>query len=597
MNTRNSSDGDESPSQAIYSRDEQDSALTVAMDTRGLEDRATVTFSVENDPSSIGVDDEGGTPAPSVPPLEVHLDHGSYPPSPPSLSVDVESSVLVAPWRDPYQASPESIYERYDVTVDDAEADRATEIKIFSIRRPHMRAFHVAWFSFFWAFTIWFAPAPLLKEIQKTLGLTRKEIWTSSITNDITAIFLRILIGPLCDVYGARLPMAAVLVLASIPTAMVGLIQSAAGLSVTRFFIGIAGSSFVMAQFWPSRMFTRELAGTANGIVGGWGNLGGAFTQLLMGTILFPAFRNLYDGDSEKAWRVICVIPAAVAFLWGIAVPWISDDAPMGNYGEMKKRGAMDRILMTTALRQGAVVNTWILYVQYACSFGVELVMNNATVLYYTDEFGLSTEDAAALGFIYGSMNLFARGMGGYLSDQLNLKFGLRGRLWLQTCLLVVEGIVIIIFPFADTLRGAIVTMCIFSIFTQAAEGAIFGVVPYVTKLYSGSVSGLVGAGGNAGSVIFGLGFRSLSYRQAFIMMGCIVIASSGLSAFINIPLYAGLLWGKDNHSVIKSRERFLERRAREKELRSRYAAEEDVAAAVDPTSASRATEDEQHVS
>jgi NNP family nitrate/nitrite transporter-like MFS transporter len=305
--------------------------------------------------------------------------------------------------------------------------------------------------------------------------LTRKEIWTSSITNDITAIFLRILIGPLCDVYGARLPMAAVLVLASIPTAMVGLIQSAAGLSVTRFFIGIAGSSFVMAQFWPSRMFTRELAGTANGIVGGWGNLGGAFTQLLMGTILFPAFRNLYDGDSEKAWRVICVIPAAVAFLWGIAVPWISDDAPMGNYGEMKKRGAMDRILMTTALRQGAVVNTWILYVQYACSFGVELVMNNATVLYYTDEFGLSTEDAAALGFIYGSMNLFARGMGGYLSDQLNLKFGLRGRLWLQTCLLVVEGIVIIIFPFADTLRGAIVTMCIFSIFTQAAEGAIFG--------------------------------------------------------------------------------------------------------------------------
>jgi NNP family nitrate/nitrite transporter-like MFS transporter len=70
-----------------------------------------------------------------------------------------------------------------------------------------------------------------------------------------------------------------VLCVSAIPTACLGFVNSAAGLSVIRFFIGIAGSSFVMAQYWPSRMFAREIAGTANGIVGGWGNLGGAFTQ------------------------------------------------------------------------------------------------------------------------------------------------------------------------------------------------------------------------------------------------------------------------------------------------------------------------------
>ena len=394
---------------------------------------------------------------------------------------------------DPYKGCPLSRYDRYNVTVDHTEGDRATQIKILSFQRPHMRGFHCAWFSFFIAFTIWFAPAPLLKEIQDTLQLSKKEVWTSSITNDCTAILMRVIMGPICDAFGARLPMAFVLVFGSIPTAMVGLVNSAAGLALVRFFIGVVGSSFVMSQFWPTRMFAREISGTANGFVGGWGNLGGAFTQLLMGAILFPAFRNKYDGDSEASWRRICVIPACFALAWGLIMPFISDDAPLGNYREMKRNGSMDRIFMTTSLRSGASFNTWILFIQYACCFGVELVMNNAAVLYYTSEFGLTTDQASTIGFIYGSMNLFARGLGGGFSDWLNTKYGMRGRLWLGTILLILEGVMIITFAFTKTLAGAVVTMCIFSIFTQAAEGAIFGVVPYVSKLYSGAVSGFVG--------------------------------------------------------------------------------------------------------
>jgi MFS transporter, NNP family, nitrate/nitrite transporter len=177
--------------------------------------------------------------------------------------------------RDPFKASPLSKFDRYDVPVDHMEGDRSTEIKLFSFKRPHMRSLHCAWISFFLAFMIWFAPAPLLKEIQDTLQLSKKEVWTASVTNDCTAIFTRIVMGPVCDNYGAKWPMAIVLVLASIPTAMVGLVNSAGSLALVRFFIGIAGSSFVMAQFWPSRMFSREISGAANGLVGGWGNLGG----------------------------------------------------------------------------------------------------------------------------------------------------------------------------------------------------------------------------------------------------------------------------------------------------------------------------------
>jgi NNP family nitrate/nitrite transporter-like MFS transporter len=483
---------------------------------------------------------------------------------------------------DPYKASPQSMYDRYDVPVDHHEGDRATEIKLFSIQRPHMRGFHCAWISFFLAFTMWFAPAPLLKEIQDTLGLSKQQVWNSSITNDCTAIFMRVIMGPVCDSYGARMPMAIILVLASIPTACVGLVETATGLAVVRFFIGIAGSSFVMAQFWPSRMFSREIAGTANGLVGGWGNLGGAWTQLMMGTLLFPAFERYYDGDSERSWRTICVIPASVAFCFGLILPFISDDAPMGNYSEMKKSGTMDRIFFTTSLRQGATKNTWILFIQYASSFGVELVMNNAAVLYFTSEFGLDTKQASTLGFVYGSMNIFARGMGGYLSDKLNEKYGMRGRLWLQAFLLIMEGIMIIVFSFTDTLVGAVITMCVFSIFTQAAEGSIYGIVPYVSKLYTGAVSGFVGSGGNVGSVVYGLGFRSLPYSTAFLIMGCIVVASSFLSFFINIPCHAGLLWGEDNHAVISARARHQERISHSQHHRAQVAALDATAGAGD---------------
>mmetsp|Transcript_27811 Transcript_27811/g.67305 ORF Transcript_27811/g.67305 Transcript_27811/m.67305 type:complete len:612 (+) Transcript_27811:460-2295(+) len=468
--------------------------------------------------------------------------------------------------RDPFKSSPQSKYERYDVPVDHEEGDRATIIKLCSVKRPHMRALHCAWVSFFTAFMIWFAPAPLLKEIQDTLNLTKEEVWTSSITNDVTAIFMRIIMGPVCDSYGAKLPMAFVLMAASIPTACVGLVNSATGLAVIRLFIGIAGSSFVMSQFWPSRMFARDIAGTANGIVGGWGNLGGAWTQVFMGAILFPAFRDRYGGDSEKAWRTICVIPASIAFALGAILPFIADDAPMGNYREMKKKGTMDRVFFTTSLRSGVSRNTWILFIQYASCFGVELVMNNASVLYYSSEFGLSTEDASKIGFIYGSMNIFARALGGLFSDRLNVKIGMRGRLWLQTILLILEGILIVVFAHAKTLGGAIVTMCIFSIFTQAAEGAIFGVVPYVHKLHTGAVAGFVGSGGNVGSVVYGLGFRNLDYRVAFIMMGSIVIGSSFLSFFIDIPLHAKMVGGEDNHTVLQARERYKKQRELAKE-------------------------------
>jgi len=423
-----------------------------------------------------------------------------------------------------------------------------------------MRAFHCAWWCYFVAFVIWFSAAPLLSEIKGDLGLTKEQIWNSSIAGVGSTIFMRFVNGPLCDKYGPRVMMASVLAFACIPTALTGIIASAEDLILIRLLIGVGGSTFVMCQYWASRMFTKEVVGTANALCGGWGNLGGGVAQLFVGSLLLPLLKFIYDDDvgceqfeddeefvksdlpwdvmcaSEKAWRTVSVVPA---FITALTAWWIighSEDSPKGNYWELKENGAMPTISATSSFREGlSNVNTWLLFFQYACCFGVEITMNNAAALYFHDEFDQTTEQAAAIASLFGWMNLFARGLGGYMSDRGSSKIGMKGRLIVQSVCLFAEGFLVIIFAHVKQLWLAIMIMVIFSLFVQAAEGSSYGIVPYINPPVTGSIAGIVGAGGNTGAVIFGLFFRELEYKAAFILMGFCIIFTSIFSPLVRI--------------------------------------------------------------
>jgi NNP family nitrate/nitrite transporter-like MFS transporter len=409
---------------------------------------------------------------------------------------------------------------------------------------------HVARFAFFVAFFVWFAITPLLPEIQKTLNLDQRQIWHSNIANVAGTILIRLVLGPLCDTVGPRILFTFVLLFASIPTACTGLVKDAEGLIFLRLFIGVAGGSFVMCQYWTSRMFAKEIVGTANALVGGWGNLGAGVTQLIMGTGLFPLFKQIFENEpdpAESAWRYVCIVPAIVAFLTGIMIYRVSDDAPKGNYNEMKRHGTMAEVSAVKSFLSGASnFNTWLLFIQYGCCFGVELTMNNAAALYFHNKVPLTTDEAAAIASVFGWMNLFARGLGGWYSDSMNKKLGMRGRLYVQLVFLLCEGALVLVFANTDSLMGAVLVMIIFSVFVQAAEGSTYGIVPYVDPPATGSVSGIVGAGGNVGAVGFGMGFRELNDRDAFFIMGCTIMASAVTTVLININGHRGILFGKD---------------------------------------------------
>lgn len=442
-----------------------------------------------------------------------------------------------------------SKYKRYELDVDPDQDDKAKEILICTFARPHMRAFHCAWWSFFIAFFIWFAVGPLIPFIREDLNLSNDEIWSSSIAGVGGTVFMRFLLGPLCDVYGARILFSIILCMASIPTACTGLIQTANGLVVLRLAIGVAGGTFVMCQYWTSRMFTKEVVGTANALVGGWGNLGAGVTNILMGSVLMPIFETLL-GSSTKAWRAVCIVPAIVAFVTGIVVYHISDDCPKGSYSDLKIRGlfSQDMTVQKSFQRASWNANTWILFIQYAACFGVELTMNNAAALYFRDEFGQSNEAARSIAAIFGWLNLFARGLGGFASDACMFQWGMKGRIWIQTLFLLAEGGMVFVFMNTTTLGGSIAALVVFSLFVQACEGTSYAIVPYVDPINMGSVCGIVGAGGNVGAVGFGLGFRELNYRNAFFIMGSSIVASSFLSILIVIPGYSGILWGRDRY-------------------------------------------------
>ena len=130
---------------------------------------------------------------------------------------------------------------------------------------------------------------------------------------------------------------------------------------------------------------------------------------------------------------------------------------------------------------------------------------------------------------MFGMMNLFARALGGIVSDRCNRRWGLRGRATLLGCTIGLEGLAMILFSQMRVLPLAIATMMLTGLFVKMSNGANYSVVPFVNKRALGAVAGIVGAGGNAGAVLAGFLFKtsSLTYPQAFLILGVAIAMCS----------------------------------------------------------------------
>lgn len=412
--------------------------------------------------------------------------------------------------------------------------NKATSIHLFDFSTAPMRAFHMTWLAFFMCFFGWFGIAPLMPVIREELGLTQVQIGNLTIASVAITILCRLVIGWLCDKIGPRKSYMWLLILGSLPVMGVGLSNSYESFLVFRLAIGAIGASFVITQYHTSLMFAPNVVGTANATTAGWGNLGGGVTQMVM-PLLFSAF--LSAGVSQYwGWRLSMVVPGALLLVLGLAYFFLTKDTPDGDFetlkasGQMKKGGAGAAFL--DACKDYRV---WALFVIYGACFGIELTINNIAALYFTDYFGLGLTTAGVVASLFGLMNIFARTLGGVFGDRFGKSYGLKGRVYFLGAVLFAEGLALMLFSQMTVLSIAIATLILFSLCVQMSEGATYSVVPFINKKALGAVSGIVGAGGNAGAVAAGFLFRNpeLTYPQALMILGVAVTAVSSLALLV----------------------------------------------------------------
>ena len=214
------------------------------------------------------------------------------------------------------------------------------------------------------------------------------------------------------------------------------------------------------------------------------------------------------------------------------------------------KAGTIEKKTANQSFRGGFFnLNNWILGVQYAACFGVELHVNNTAPIYFRTVFGVGAIAAANYASIFGWMNICCRTMGGALSDRVSQSMGMQGRLIVQTVGLVLEGFFLIIFSRQTTIPSALCLLVLFSACVQATEGMTFGIVPYVDPKNTGAVCGVVGAWGNIGAVCWGMLFKygyaqaggSIDLRGAFMGLGFIIMCTGIFSFAVKIHGHSSL--------------------------------------------------------
>ncbi|OCK86193.1 nitrate transporter [Lepidopterella palustris CBS 459.81] len=472
------------------------------------------------------------------------------------------------------------------------------------------RVFFFAWFGFMIAFWSWYAFPPLLQDvIAGDLHMKPYQVANSNIIALTATLLVRLVAGPSCDRFGPRLTFAGCLLAGAVPTFLAGAVHNASGLYALRFFIGILGGSFVPCQVWTTGFFDKNVVGTANALTGGLGNLGGGITYFVMPAVynslrkdgltkhvawrvsfVVPGILIVFvatmlvllcpdcptgkwserQAAAEIAIRTHSVsgvvdIPGQISAenkTSGTESPigsddskkhgWADNEAQMGNQemldtarGEVIQKPSMKEVLHVIASPQ-----TLVTAAGYFCSFGAELAINSILGNYYAKNFPkLGLQEQGNWAAMFGLLNGVTRPLGGVVSDYAYRR---THSVWAKKILLhtygVITGIFLIVIGVLNsksqaTMFGLVAAM---AFFLEGGNGMNFGLVPHVHPYANGVVSGVTGASGNFGGIIFAIIFRynGKNYGKVFWIIGIIHIAINLSVSWIK-PIPKGQIGGR----------------------------------------------------
>jgi len=431
---------------------------------------------------------------------------------------------------------------------------------LFRFKNPEIKALHLTWIAFFMSFYVWFNMAPLASSMLASVDwLTRDDIRLFAIANVALTIPARIIVGMALDKFGPRRVFSVLMVLMAIPTLVFAFGDSREVLFMSRLVLSSIGASFVVTIHMIALWFPPRSIGFAEGFGAGWGNFGSAAAAMTLPVIAL----QMYGGPDGWRWAIATsgVVLAAYGVFYWFA---ITDGATKDTHKKPRKVAALevstwrDLVLLciftvplvgilsilvyrvqlmgyidglTAAICYAAIavvvayqvwqairVNVPILKkgvpeddkypfssvvalnFTYFANFGAELAVVSMLPLFFQETWGLTAVAAGLIAASFAFVNLFARPMGGLVSDRFgNRRFVMLAYMFGIGVGFVMMGMLNSSWPLIIAI--AITIMC--SFFVQGAEGATFGIIPSIKRRVTGQISGMAGAYGNVGAVFY----------------------------------------------------------------------------------------------
>lgn len=447
---------------------------------------------------------------------------------------------------------------------------------VFRFRNPEIRALHLTWIAFFICFYVWFNMAPLASSMLASADwLTKDDIRLFAIANVALTIPARILVGMALDRFGPRRVFSALMVVMAVPTFVFAFGETREQLFVSRLVLSSVGASFVVGIHMTALWFRPRDIGFAEGFYAGWGNFGSAAAALTIPTVAL----SVYGGPDGWRWAVAtsgAIMAAYGVFYWFA----ITDGPTRDSHRKPRKALALEvsswrdlallvaftvpmvgilsivvyRIRLigyidatTAAICYGAIAvvvayQVWLaikvnvpilkrgvpeddrypftsvaaLNTTYFANFGAELAVVSMLPMFFQETWSLSAVAAGIIASSFAFVNLFARPMGGLVSD----RFGNRRFVMLAYMMGIAIGFALM--GLMDSNWPLIVAVAITiacSFFVQGAEGATFGIIPSIKRRVTGQIAGMAGAYGNVGAVFYLFVFMFVTPSQFFLII------------------------------------------------------------------------------
>jgi len=373
----------------------------------------------------------------------------------------------------------------------DGEA-RAMKFAEFK-KAGHWPTLLAAFLYFDISFMAWVALGPLVLYIARDMNLAVNEKFTLVAIPVLAGAILRVPMGILADIIGAKRTgiLAQIVVIAATLAVWQFGLPSKLAVQLFGVVLGVGGASFAVALPQASRWYPPQYQGVVMGIAGA-GNMG-----VVLDTLLAPSIAEHWG------WQAVfgCLLIPMLMVLAYYAVA--AKDAP----GERKPLS-----LKAYGALLGDPDSRWFMFF-YFITFGGFVGLANALPLYFTVQYHVSGVAAGMLVALIVAFGSGFRPVGGLIADRiggirsLSILFGV-----------VVAAYVVIAFmregPVAPTQGGwaltdmpriAWMSVLLFSIGVLAlgmGNGAVFQLIPLRFRREIGLMTGLVGCAGGIGGFV-----------------------------------------------------------------------------------------------